>query len=119
VKTWHDTDNRGDPSLIERDPLDGDLARLGLNTGWLVPFDQRSGVPPLEGRTRVECLTLDSGRTVSLIRTQVDTESLFIQIWPVPAVGDGAGGGWAGKARRGRWGRMPVASRRRQSSSRS
>jgi hypothetical protein len=44
------------------------MARLGLNTGWLVLFDQRSGVPPLEARTRVERLTLDSGRAVTLIR---------------------------------------------------
>jgi hypothetical protein len=68
VKTWRDSDKRGDPSLLGRDQLDGYLARLGLNTGWLVLFDQRSGVPSLDERTRVERLTLDSGRTVTLIR---------------------------------------------------
>lgn len=65
LKVWRD---RGkDPRLQGLKQLDGYLAGLGLDTGWLVIFDQRSGLPPIEDRTRSEPATTPSGRTVTVI----------------------------------------------------
>ncbi len=68
VKTWRDSDKRGDPSIPGRDQLDGYLARVGLDSGWLVLFDQRSGLPPVHERVKVEAVKLASGRNISIVR---------------------------------------------------
>ena len=68
VKTWRDSDKRGDPSVSGRDQLDGYLARLGTDRGWLVLFDQRSGLPPVHQRASVESVKRASGRSISVIR---------------------------------------------------
>ena len=68
VKTWKDSDKRADPGVAGLPQLDGYLARLGLDRGWLVVFDQRSGVPPLYERAKVEVATLASKRTITVIR---------------------------------------------------
>ncbi|MBI2393424.1 MAG: hypothetical protein HYV09_27820 [Deltaproteobacteria bacterium] len=44
------------------------LAGLGLDEGWLVLFDRRSGQPPLEERVRVEDARTEAGRSVRAVR---------------------------------------------------
>ena len=47
--------------------LDGYLAGLGLQSGWLVIFDQRAGLGPIEERTRVEEATTPGNRAVTVV----------------------------------------------------
>jgi hypothetical protein len=58
-----------------RDPLNEGLAQLdqylnglGLDTGWLVIFDQRSGLPDISERTTTEAATSPAGRAITVIR---------------------------------------------------
>jgi hypothetical protein len=48
--------------------LDGYLAGLGLNQGWLVIFDQRQGLPPIAERMITELAETASGRQITVIR---------------------------------------------------
>jgi hypothetical protein len=66
LKVWRD--KRPDPLKKGLEQLDGYLARLGLETGWLVIFDRRSAQPPIEERTTTERATTSSGRIVTVIR---------------------------------------------------
>lgn len=59
----------------EKDPLDQGLAQverylagLGLDQGWLIIFDQRSGLPPIADRTTTTPATTPSGRSITVIR---------------------------------------------------
>ncbi len=65
LKVWRE--GRPEPLAEGLKQLDGYLARLGLSTRWLVLFDQRSGQPPLEQRTRAERATTPAGRVVRVI----------------------------------------------------
>jgi hypothetical protein len=47
--------------------LDDYLNGLGLDTGWLVIFDQRSGLPDISERTATESATSPAGRTITVI----------------------------------------------------
>ena len=47
--------------------IDGYLARLGLDFGWLVIFDRRQDVLPIEQRLRSELEQTESGRDITLI----------------------------------------------------
>lgn len=47
--------------------LDGYLARLGLEFGWLVIFDRRQQAAPLEERLRSECHQTAGGRRIEVI----------------------------------------------------
>jgi type II secretory pathway predicted ATPase ExeA len=47
--------------------IDGYLARLGLDFGWLVIFDQRQAMPPIEQRLKAEQHRTDRGRTIEVI----------------------------------------------------
>lgn len=44
------------------------LAGLSLSTGWLVIFDQRSGLAPIADRTTVERVKSANDREIVLIR---------------------------------------------------
>lgn len=66
IKTWRDT--KGDPLTDGLKQLDGYLSGLGLDTGWLIIFDQRTGLPPSADRTTVESAQTPHGRTVAVIR---------------------------------------------------
>lgn len=66
LKVWRDGEK--DPLDKGLQQLDKYLAGLGLDSGWLVIFDQRSGLPPIEDRTTTESATTPSGRTVVVIR---------------------------------------------------
>lgn len=47
--------------------LDGYLAGLGLDSGWLVIFDQRAGLGAIEDRTTSEQVVTPNGRQVTVI----------------------------------------------------
>lgn len=65
LKVWRD--GRKDPRTQGVKQLDGYLTGLGLDSGWLIIFDQRAGLSPIEERTRSEILTSPGGRTVTVI----------------------------------------------------
>jgi hypothetical protein len=48
--------------------LDGYLARLGQDEGWLVIFDRRENAIELEERLNTEIHLTPMGRTVTVIR---------------------------------------------------
>jgi hypothetical protein len=65
IKVWR---NRGkDPRPQGLKQLDGYLAGLGLDSGWLIIFDQRADLPPIEDRTRSETTTSPGGRRITVI----------------------------------------------------
>lgn len=66
LKVWRD--RRPDPLQAGLTQLDGYLARLDIEMGWLVIFDRRSGVPPIEDRTTTELAETPSGRSVVVVR---------------------------------------------------
>ncbi|MBK1736337.1 hypothetical protein CKO15_13990, partial [Halorhodospira abdelmalekii] len=66
LKVWRD--GAPDPLAEGLGQLDGYLAGLGLNSGWLVLFDRRSGQPPLAERTASTTQISPQGRTIRVIR---------------------------------------------------
>jgi hypothetical protein len=66
LKVWRDKE--ADPVGDGLTQLEGCLAGLGLDTGWLVIFDRRTGAPPIASRTSVETATTPGGRAVTVIR---------------------------------------------------
>ena len=57
-----------DPLAEGLEQLDGYLAGLGLDSGWLVVFDRLSGQPPIAERTRAAAASSPGGRSVTVIR---------------------------------------------------
>lgn len=66
LKVWRD--GRPDPLHVGLEQIDGYLAALGLDSGWLVLFDRRRNQPPIAERTSTMIATTPGGRTVSVIR---------------------------------------------------
>ena len=66
LKVWRD--GRPDPLIAGVEQLDSYLARLDLETGWLVIFDRRSGLPPIEERTMTESVKSQNGRLLTVVR---------------------------------------------------
>ena len=66
IKVWRDKE--ADPKDEGLAQIDGYLAGLGLDTGWLVIFDRRSGLSPIAQRTSVETASSPGGRAVTVIR---------------------------------------------------
>ncbi len=66
LKVWRD--GEADPRDEGLAQLDEYLAGLGLDRGWLVIFDRRSGLPPIAQRTTVEPAISPQGRTITVIR---------------------------------------------------
>jgi type II secretory pathway predicted ATPase ExeA len=66
LKVWRDGER--DPLNEGLEQLDDYLSGLGLDTGWLVIFDQRSGLPDISERTTTEKAITPAGRTVTVIR---------------------------------------------------
>ncbi len=66
LKVWRD--GKPDPLAEGLAQLDEYLSGLGLDTGWLVIFDQRSGLPEISERTKAETATSPAGRTITVIR---------------------------------------------------
>jgi hypothetical protein len=66
LKVWRS--RRPDPLVAGLAQLDAYLHGLGLASGWLVIFDQRTGQPPIAERTTSEPALTPSGRQVTVIR---------------------------------------------------
>ena len=66
LKVWRDS--KPDPLPEGLAQLDEYLNGLTLDTGWLVIFDQRSGLPDISERTTTETATSPAGRTITVIR---------------------------------------------------
>ena len=76
LKVWRD--GRPDPLAIGLTQLDDYMSGLSYNylndtgldveTGWLVIFDQRSGLPEISERTTSTTVVTPAGRSVTLIR---------------------------------------------------
>lgn len=66
LKVWRD--GRKDPCSDGLTQLDDYVSGLGLETGWLVIFDQRSGLPDISERTTAETIMTPAQRKVTLIR---------------------------------------------------
>jgi hypothetical protein len=66
LKTWRD--HEPDPLGKGLGQLDAYLAGLGLDTGWLVIFDQRADQPRIAERTSTSVALTPAGRSVTVIR---------------------------------------------------
>jgi type II secretory pathway predicted ATPase ExeA len=66
LKVWRD--GKPDPLPQGLAQLDGYLNGLGLETGWLIIFDQRKGLPDISERTTTTITTTLAGRSVTVIR---------------------------------------------------
>ncbi len=66
LKVWRD--KRADPLGEGLEQIDEYLAGLGVNEGWLVIFDRRTGAAALAERTAVERAQTAAGRDVVVIR---------------------------------------------------
>ena len=66
LKVWRD--GRPDPLPDGLKQLDLYLSGLKLDTGWLVIFDQRSGLPEISERTSTETAVSPAGRPITVIR---------------------------------------------------
>ncbi|MGB0712582.1 MAG: ATP-binding protein, partial [Gammaproteobacteria bacterium] len=66
LKVWRDA--AADPLPAGLAQLDGYLAGLGLDTGWLVIFDRRSDIPPLAERLAETTETSPGGRAIRVLR---------------------------------------------------
>ncbi len=66
LKVWRD--GRPDPLKRGLEQLDEYLSGLGLDAGWLVIFDQRSGQPPISERTTTEIAVSPASRRITVIR---------------------------------------------------
>ena len=66
IKVWRP--EHPDPLPEGLTQLDGYLAGLGLDSGWLVLFDRRPGLPPVATRLGTSEASTPSGRAVTVIR---------------------------------------------------
>ncbi len=66
LKVWRD--GKKDPIHEGLEQLDKYLSGLSLDTGWLVIFDRRSGLPSISDRTTTEIATSPAGRNITIIR---------------------------------------------------
>jgi hypothetical protein len=66
LKVWRPA--QADPLARGLVQLDGYLAGLGLDSGWLVIFDRRPGLAPVEERLATSVVTSPGGRRVTVIR---------------------------------------------------
>jgi hypothetical protein len=66
LKVWRD--GSPDPLNDGLDQLDGYLAGLGLDKGWLVIFDRRAGQPPIAERTASAEQLSPQGRRIQVVR---------------------------------------------------
>jgi hypothetical protein len=66
IKVWRD--GAPDPLAEGLAQLDGYLAGLGLETGWLVIFDRRAGCPPLAERMADGEQPSPGGRSIRVLR---------------------------------------------------
>lgn len=65
LKVWRQ--GQGNPLERGLEQLDQYLSGLGLDSGWLVIFDQRDNQPPIEERTRVDQAKTLANRSITII----------------------------------------------------
>ncbi len=72
------------------DPLTKDLTQLnkyldglGLDTGWLVIFDRRPGLPPMGERISTEEAISPGGRIITVIRAQWAQLLITSSLWAI------------------------------------
>jgi ATPase family associated with various cellular activities (AAA) len=66
LKVWRT--RKVDPISKGLEQLDGYLARLGQDSGWLVIFDRRDNALEIEERLKTEIQTTPMGRTITVVR---------------------------------------------------
>ena len=66
LEVWRD--GQPDPLVEGLAQLDEYLSGLGLGSGWLILFDQRTGLPPISERTFTETTTSPAARRITVIR---------------------------------------------------
>lgn len=66
LKVWRDGES--DPLHEGLEQLDGYLAGLSLNSGWLIIFDRRSGQPPIRERTASSEMQSPQERLITVVR---------------------------------------------------
>ncbi|HOW74496.1 MAG TPA: AAA-like domain-containing protein [Candidatus Competibacteraceae bacterium] len=66
LKVW--ADGKADPLTDGLEQLDGYLAGLSLDSGWLIIFDRRSGQPPIRERTASSEMQSPQGRLITVVR---------------------------------------------------
>lgn len=66
LKVWREGER--EPLAEGLEQLDHYLNGLSLETGWLVIFDQRSGLPDISERTTAETAITPQGKTITVIR---------------------------------------------------
>jgi len=66
LKVWRD--GEPDPLAEGLEQIDGYLAGLSQETGWLIIFDRRSGLPRISERTTTEVSLTPLGRQIRVIR---------------------------------------------------
>jgi len=66
LKVW--CDDEKDPLDAGLEQLDNYFGGLSLESGWLVIFDRRSGLPKISERTKTEPATTPAGRAIIVIR---------------------------------------------------
>ncbi len=66
LKVWRE--GRADPLQEGLEQIEGYLAGLGLQEGWLVIFDRRPNQPPISERTTTEEAVTQSNRHIIVIR---------------------------------------------------
>jgi GGDEF domain-containing protein len=66
LKVWRN--RKVDPISKGLEQLDGYLARLGQDEGWLVIFDRRDNALEIKERLKTEMQTTPMGRSITVIR---------------------------------------------------
>ncbi len=66
LKVWRD--KKGDPLEDGLEQLDSYLARLELNSGWLVIFDRRKLALSIEERLTTQLTATKNGRLITVVR---------------------------------------------------
>ena len=66
LKVWRD--GEPDPLSEGLGQLDGYLAGLSQDRGWLVIFDRRTGQPPIRERTTSQAMSSPQGRRITVVR---------------------------------------------------
>jgi hypothetical protein len=104
LKVWWD--GAPDPFAQGLEQLDGYLAGLGLDTGWLVVFDRRCGQPPIAERTASAGPVSPAGRSIVVVRASQavnkDPQRACARHMEVPPAGPRLRRGAAPRLRSGR-----------------
>jgi type II secretory pathway predicted ATPase ExeA len=66
LKVWRD--KRGDPLSDGLEQLDSYLARIGVDSGWLLVFDRRKNASPIEERLSTQIEITENKRSITVIR---------------------------------------------------